>query len=128
MAWWNTQLIFHNDTLVSEGIDPVWLDDYEWVTNGVGHPATTEKYTKVIVSGYALYGQLRGFYALGVAHWQLDRENGRVFVSEASQSHNEPVSTLTPAQRGIIRECLKNINPDAWEISTYTFRRQLEIQ
>ncbi len=128
MAWWSTQLIFHNDALISEGIVPVWLDEYEWVDNGEAPPTATEKYTKVIVSGYALYGQLRGYYALGVAHWQLDRENGRVFVSEASRTNTEPIATLSPTQREIIRECLKNINPDAWEVSTYTFRRQLEIQ
>lgn len=128
MAWWRTQLIFLGDTLVSEGIDPVWLDEFEWVNNGEAPPTATEQYTKVIVSGYALYGQLRGYYALGVAHWQLDRENGRIFVSEASRTNTEPVATLTPTQREIIRECLKNINPDAWEVSTYTFRRQLEIQ
>jgi hypothetical protein len=127
MAWWSTQLIFHNDTLVSEGIDPLWLDEFEVVTNGEERPAVAEQYTKVIVSGYALYGQLRGYYALGVAHWQLDRENGRIFVSEAGETNTEPVTSLTPAQRQIIRECLKNINPDAWEASAYTFRRQLEF-
>ena len=126
MAWWSTQLIFHNDTLISEGIDPIWLDEFEWIANGEELPAVIEQFTKVIVSGYALYGQLRGYYALGVAHWRLDRAAGRVFVSEASQTHTEPVSSLTPVQRGIIRECLQNINPEAWEISTYTFRRQLE--
>ena len=92
----------------------------------VGLPNGSEPYTRVIVSGYALYGKLRGFYALGVAHWQLDRSSGRLFMSEASQRNSEPVSSLSSAQRAIIRECLIDLNPEAWETSNASFRNQLE--
>ena len=128
MAWWTTQFIFQDDTLIAEGLDPVSLPNVEWV---IQEPAkkslnATEQYTRVIVSGYALYGELRGYYALGVAHWHLDRATHRVFLSEASQGNNEPVSSLSPVQRSIIRECLIRFSPGAWETSNVSFRRQLE--
>lgn len=126
MAWWTTQFIFEGDTLISEGLDPVSLDELELVVQDEAPANGTESYTRVIVSGYALYGQLRGFYALGVAHWCLDRSAGRVFLSEASRHHTEPVSSLTPAQRAVIRECLIDLNREAWETSNASFRNQLE--
>lgn len=127
MAWWTNHFLFQGDTLISEGIDPIWLDDVERVVQEEEPPAETEPYTRVIVSGYALYGQLRGFYALGVAHWYLDRSTGRIFLNQASQHDNAPVASLTPAQRAIIKECLINLNREAWETSNASFRRQLEI-
>jgi hypothetical protein len=126
MAWWTTQLIFHNDVLIAEGIDPAPLDDLEVVVNGHEPPAGGEAYTRVIVSGYALYGKLHGYYALGVSHYYVDRPGGRAYMSENSQRHIEPVASLTPAQRTIVRECLIHISPLAWENSNLSFRQQLE--
>lgn len=126
MAWWTDQFVFQGDTLVAEGIDPVWLSEAEPVVRDEGPANGSEPYTRVIVSGYALYGKLRGFYALGVAHWQLDRSSGRLFMTEVSQRNSEPVSSLSPAQRAIIRECLIDLNPEAWETSNASFRNQLE--
>ena len=131
MAWWNTYFIFQNDALIAEGFEPPFLHNLEWVVpeddtaeqppdNGGG------RFTRVIVSGYALYGELRGYYALGVAHWRLDKTAGRAYLSETSQRHCEPVSSLTPPQRAIIRECLMRLNPEAWETSNFSFRQQLE--
>jgi hypothetical protein len=126
MAWWTDQFVFQGDTLVAEGIDPVWLSEAQAVVQDEGPPNGSDPYTRVIVSGYALYGKLRGFYALGVAHWQFDRSSGRLFMTEASQRNSEPVSSLSPAQRAIIRECLIDLNPEAWETSNTSFRNQLE--
>jgi hypothetical protein len=128
MAWWTTQFIFKGDILISEGLEPVFLGNVEWTVqdHSAKSPNGTEPYTRVIVSGYALYGQLRGYYALGVAHWTLDRTTDRAFLSETSQRNSEPVSSLTPTQRAIIRECLIRLNPEAWEASNISFRRQLE--
>jgi hypothetical protein len=79
------------------------------------------------VSGYALYGQLRGFYSLGVAHITADPGSKRVaYVSETSALHKEPVGSLTPAQRAAIRDWLMRLNPAAWENSTEGFKRELE--
>lgn len=126
MAWWTTQLIFHEGSLISEGVDPVPLQEYEVVVDGEAPVDAGEHYTRVIVSGYALYGELRGYYALGVSHCYLDREAERVYMSETSQRHTESVSSLTPAQRTTVRECLINISPDAWENSNLLFRKMLE--
>ncbi|HEX9923170.1 MAG TPA: hypothetical protein VGD99_10945 [Anaerolineae bacterium] len=126
MAWWTDQFVFQGDTLVAEGLDPVWLSEAQAVVQDEGPPNGSEPYSRVIVSGYALYGKLRGFYALGVAHWQFDRSSGRLFMSETSQRNSEPVSSLSPAQRAIIRECLIDLNPEAWETSNASFRNQLE--
>ena len=125
MAWWTTQLSFQSDTLISEGLEPIALENFEWVDRE-DPPPGTEHYTRVIISGYALYGQLRGYYALGVAHWYVDRLAGRLFISAASQRNSEPVSSLTPAQRSIIRDCLMGFNLEAWESSNRSFRSQLE--
>lgn len=127
MAWWHTQFIFRGDKLISEGLDPVPLDDVEIVLQEDEPSNGTESYTRVIVSGYALYGELRGYYALGIAHWHLDRTAGRAFISEASQHDVEPVSSLSPTQRSIIRECLIRFSPEAWETSNSSFRSQLEV-
>jgi hypothetical protein len=128
MAWWTTQFIFQGDTLISEGLEPPALRNLEWVIADSEDKLSNggEHYTQVIVSGYALYGQLRGYYALGVAHWYLAQESGQALWSEASQRHSEPVASLTPSQRAIIRECLIRLDAGAWETSNASFRRQLE--
>jgi hypothetical protein len=126
MAWWTTQLIFQGDKLVAEGIDPTSWAGLDIVVNGEAPVGRTDRYTRVIVSGYALYGQLRGYYALGVGHWTIDGDNGRVYTTEASQHHTEPVSSLTPKQRSIVHDCLINISRDAWETSNLSFRQALE--
>jgi hypothetical protein len=149
MAWWTTQLIFQGNKLIAEGIDPtsgprdlgelsraVHGDGPDMVAGepggeapvgGAAPPLQGNRYTRVIVSGYALYGSLRGYYALGVGHWTVDEGNGRVYTTEASQHHTEPVSSLTPKQRAIVRDCLINISQDAWETSNLSFRQALEI-
>lgn len=127
MAWWTTQFIFQADTLIAEGIEPIWLSEVETVVQDEEPSNGTESYTRVLVSGYALYGQLRGYYALGVAHWHLDRSSGHLYVSERSQGNNEPVASLTPAQRAIVRECLIDLNQEAWETSNASFREKLEV-
>ena len=127
MAWWTTQLIFREDTLISEGVDPVDLNSYRLVENGEEPGLETEHYTRVIVSGYALYGELRGYYALGVSHWHLDRAADRVYMSEASRRHTEPVASLTRTQRTIVRDFLVNMSENAWEASNRSFRQKLKI-
>lgn len=125
MAQWYTQFVFKGDIFVGEG-----LADYALV-EGVASPELSlngnERYTTVIVSGYALYGQLRGYYALGVAQVLVDPASGQAYyLSEQSARRQEPVDSLTPAQRTIIRECLIRLNPEAWEASNISFRQQLE--
>jgi hypothetical protein len=118
MAQWYAQLVFKGDTLLGEG-----LTDFAQV-EGVAAPNGGDRYTTVIVSGYALYGQLRGYYALGIAHMTVD--GGRAaFASERSALHTEAVSTLSPNQRAAIREWLTRASRAAWENSTETFRREL---
>ena len=125
MAQWYTQFVFKGDTYLGEG-----LADFALV-EGVALPELSlngnERYTLVIVSGYALYGQLRGYYALGVAHVLVDPASGQArYLSEQSAQRQEPVDSLTAAQRVIIRECLIRLNPEAWETSNVSFRQQLE--
>jgi len=128
MAWWNTQLVFQGDTLIAEGLDPTALmtSEAEVVVQEERPANGAEAYTRVIVSGYALYGRLWGYYALGVSHWYLDRTAGRIFMTGVSEHNNEPVSSLSSAQRAIVREFLMGFNPEAWEASTRSFRKRLE--
>jgi len=120
MAQWYAQLVFKGDTFLGEGLTDFAL--VEGVTSANGG----ERYTTVVVSGYALYGQLRGFYALGVAHLAVDPASGKAhYLSEQSALHQAPVQTLTPAQRATIRAWLINLSPAAWENSTDAFRRSL---
>ena len=121
MAQWYAQLVFKGDALLGEG-----LTDFALV-EGVASPNGAERYTTVIVSGYALYGQLRGYYALGVAHLTVDPASGKAhYLSEQSALHREPVNSLTSTQRAAIREWLIGLNRVAWENSTDTFRRSLD--
>jgi hypothetical protein len=124
MAQWYTQFVFKGDTLLGEGLaDFALVEDIastELKLNG------HEAYTLVIVSGYALYGQLRGYYALGVAHVLVDPASGQAYyLSEQSARRQEPVNSLTPAQQAIIRESLIHFNAEAWETSNLSFRQQL---
>jgi hypothetical protein len=126
MAQWYTQLVFNGDTFLGEGLaDFALVEDVASTEPSVnGH----EPYTLVIVSGYALYGQLRGYYALGVAHVLVDPASGQaLYLSEQSASHQEPLASLTPTQRATVREYLMAFNPEAWETSNLSFRQQLEI-
>jgi hypothetical protein len=90
MALWYTQYVFKGDTCLGEGLADFALVEgvasLELSLNG------HERYTLVIVSGYALYGQLRGYYALGVAHVLVDPANGQArYLSEQSAQRQEPV-------------------------------------
>ena len=121
MAQWYAQLVFKGEALLGEG-----PTDFALV-EGVASPNGGERYTTVIVSGYALYGQLRGFYALGVAHLAVDPASGKAhYVSEQSALHREPIDSLTPTQCAAIREWLIGLNRVAWENSTDAFRRGLD--
>ena len=122
MAQWYAQLVFKGNTLLGEG-----LSDFAQV-EGVGETGRGERYTTVIVSGYALYGQLRGYYSLGVAHLEIDPGDGAArYASEESALHKEPIDTLTPDQRAAIRDWLVNLNAAAWQNSTESFRQALEV-
>jgi len=121
MAQWYAQLVFKGNTFLGDG-----LTDFAMV-EGIAPPNGGERYTTVIVSGYALYGQLRGYYALGVAHIVVDPTSGQAYyLSEQSALRQEPVDSLTPDQRAAIREWLIGLNRTAWENSTASFRRSLE--
>lgn len=121
MAQWYAQLVFKGDTFLGEG-----LTDFALV-EGVATLNGGERYTTVIISGYALYGQLRGYYALGVAHLSVDTTGGQAhYLSEQSALHQEPVYSLTPAQRTTIREWLIGLNRAAWENSTDMFKESLD--
>lgn len=120
MAQWYVQLVFKGDTFLGDGLTDLAL------VEGVTPPNGSERYTTVIVSGYALYGQLRGYYALGVAHIAVDPTNGQAhYLSEQSVLRQEPVDSLTPTQRAAIRNWLIGLNREAWENSTASFRRSL---
>ncbi len=129
MAQWYAQLVFKGDTLLGEGLTDLALVEGVASLNASTSLSTGlgERYTTVIVSGYALYGQLRGYYALGVAHLSIDSTSGTArYVSEQSALHKEPIDSLTPAQRAAIREWLIGLNPAAWENSTESFRESLD--
>jgi hypothetical protein len=121
MAQWYAQLVFKDDTLLGEGLAD--LGDVAGVASANGG----ERYTTVIVSGYALYGELRGYYALGVAQVAVDRASGQAhYLSEESALHREPPEALTPAQRDQVRAWLMALSPAAWENSADSFRSSLE--
>ena len=128
MAQWYAQLVFKGDTLLGEGLtDFALVEGVATPNSGVGATQVVAPYTTVIVSGYALYGQLRGYYALGVAHLAVDPASGQAhYLSEQSALHREPVDSLTPAQRKVIREWLIGLSRAAWENSTDAFRGSLE--
>ena len=117
MAQWYAHLLFKGDQLLGEG-----LEDFDKVS-GVQPGLKGDQYTAVVVSGYALYGKLRGFYSLGVSQIHLDPSTQQAFyVTEDSSLHKEPVGSLTPAQRAAIRDWLINFDAPAWENSTEPFK------
>jgi len=120
MAQWYAHLLFRGDQLLGEGTDE--LAKIEGVrTDGVGDP-----FTAVVISGYALYGKLRGFYSLGVSLILADPQTGVAsFASEESSLGKEPVDVLTPRQRAAIGEWLIRFDPEAWENSTEPFKLSL---
>lgn len=128
MAQWYAQLVFKGDAFLGEGLSDLALiegfpsEDASTVPNANGD----ERYTAVIVSGYALYGELRGYYALGVAHIAVDPETERAhYVSEKSAMHQEPVESLSAGQRAALRNWLIDFSRTAWENSTDSFRSSL---
>ena len=129
MAQWYAQLVFKGDIFFGDGqADWEEVNGLASIENSTSENSTRsdERHTIVIVSGYALYGQLRGYYALGVAHILVDPTNGQArYLSERSARHHESVDSLTPAQRAAIREWLIGLNRAAWENSTEPFRRSL---
>ncbi len=125
MAWWQTQLVFQGDTLIAETLDDAGLDAIKFSTDPAAAPEG-ESLTMVVVSGYALYGELRGYYALGVAHMRVDRASGMGYLSETSEAHKEPVSSLSAKQKQVVREWLRTFSPAAWENSMESFKNNLE--
>lgn len=122
MAQWYTQLLFKGDEFLGDsladwhGVSDTLLEDKQ----------DLEHFTAVIVSGYALAGQLHGYYALGIAHIAVDRASGQAFYcSEQSALHTEPVETLTPAQKEEVRAWLLQQYPLAWENSVEAFKQSL---
>lgn len=125
MAQWYAQLVFIGDTFLGDSLAD-WGEVSDVLTPDAGVNGR-DRYTTVIVSGYALYGQLRGYYALGVAHVAVDPATGQAhYLSEASARHQEPVNSLTTAQRAAVRDWLFSLSPEAWENSTEAFRSSLD--
>lgn len=121
MAQWYAQLVFKGDNLLGEGLADLGQVAEAGSVNG------GERYTTVVVSGYALYGQLRGYYSLGVAYLSVDPATGQArYLSERSALHLETVDSLTPTQRAAVREWLTGLSLAAWENSTDSFRKSLD--
>jgi len=120
MAQWYAHLLFRGDQLLGEGTGE--LAQIEGVrTDGVGDP-----YTAVVVSGYALYGKLRGFYSLGVSLILVDPQTGVAsYASQESSLGKEPIAALSSSQRAAIGEWLIRFDPEAWENSTEPFKLSL---
>jgi len=125
MAQWYAQLVFKGDTFLGDSLAD-WSEVGDVLPPEVGVNGR-DRYTTVIISGYALYGHLRGYYALGVAHIAVDRATGQAhYLSEASERHQAPTNSLTTVQQTAVRDWLFSLNPEAWENSTETFRNSLE--
>ena len=117
MAQWYAHLLFKGDQLLGEG-----LDDFAKVS-GVRPELEGERYTAVVISGYALYGKLRGFYSLGVSQIRLDPSTQQAFYAiEDSSLHKEPVESLTASQSLAVRDWLMAFSSSAWEDSTERFK------
>ena len=120
MAQWYAHLLFKGDELLGEG-----LEDFDKVS-GVQPRLKGDQYTAVVVSGYALYGKLRGFYSLGVSQIRLDPSTQEAFYSsEDSSLHKEPAESLTASQKLAVRDWLTDFSPSAWENSTEPFKLSL---
>lgn len=120
MAQWYAHLLFRGDQLLGEGTsEAARIEGVR--TDGHGDP-----YTAVVVSGYALYGKLRGFYSVGVSSILVDPQTGVAsYASEESSLGKESVASLTPKQRAAIGEWLVRFDPEAWENSTEPFKLSL---
>ena len=120
MAQWYAHLLFKGDQLLGEG-----LDDFDQVL-GVKEGLEGEQYTAVVVSGYALYGKLRGFYSLGISQILLDPLSNQAFYGTKDSSlHKETVESLTRAQKEATRDWLIAFDTSAWENSTEPFKLSL---
>jgi hypothetical protein len=122
MAQWYTQLIFKGDQFLGDsltgwqGVEDTSPPDI----NGFDY------FTAVIISGYALYGQLQGYYALGIAHIVVDPASNKAYYqSEQSILHQESLDSLTPVQKETIRAWLVDHYPVAWENSLDAFKSSL---
>ena len=122
MAQWYAHLLFKGDQFLGEG-----LDDFEKVS-AVQEGLEGEQYTAVVVSGYALYGKLRGFYSLGVSQILLDPATQQAyFGTDESSLQTESVETLTQAQKTATRDWLIDFDESAWENSTEPFKLSLSF-
>lgn len=124
MAWWYARLLFHGDQLIDAGIHELIPAEVQ-VDSDPNTAPDGEELTSIWVSGYALYGQVRGYYAVGVGHLRLDPLARRAYMSDASARHAEPVASLTVAQRDHVREWLAALDREAWQSSLTGFRRAL---
>jgi hypothetical protein len=122
MAGWQAQLVFQGDRLIGESLEQTGLDTIQFSDDPAAVP-NGERYTLVVVSGYALYGEPRGYYSMGVAHMLVAHQRGIGYMSEQSGAHTEPVSSLSPKQKQAVREWLLAFNPSAWLTSTEAFRQ-----
>jgi hypothetical protein len=132
MASWYARLLFDGDRLVDIGIhDAVTEAATEALAAGPeADPSLApgaRDITSVLVSGYALYGRLRGYYAIGVAHFGYDPERGRFVGSASALHHAEPTASLSPAQRRQIGAWLAAHAPEAWASSLDGFRRTFDV-
>ena len=121
MAWWHTRLLFFGDELIGVDLDRLVPADLD----GTGQTNGGLQVTAVQVSGYALYGELRGYYALGVAELAVDPHTG-VTTPVDPDADLDPRQHLTPRQKKIVRNWLKNQSPTAWDTSLQSFKRALE--
>ncbi len=130
MAQWYAQLTFHGDLLLGDSVaDFGEVEDVAPTgSSGQSKNGDVDRYTTVLVSGYALYGKIRGFYALGVAHVEVDQVSGKsYFSSEESRNHLETIESLSTVQRSAIRTWLMELDQSAWANSTEPFRRSLKL-
>ncbi|MGH2541294.1 MAG: hypothetical protein ACRDIB_00765, partial [Ardenticatenaceae bacterium] len=77
MAWWHARLLFDGDDLVGVDLDRLAPEGgrVEQTPNG------GLRVTAVQVSGYALYGEVRGYYALAAAKLAVNLESGQTTVA-----------------------------------------------
>lgn len=121
MAWWHTRLLFHGDDLVGVDLDRLVPEG----SDGDPRPNGWLTLIAVQVSGYALYGEVRGYYALAVTQLAVDPNTGRT-VPVDPDADLDPARSLTPRQKQVVREWLQNHSRTAWETSLHSFRQILE--
>jgi len=120
MAQWYAHLMFRGDQLLGEGTsEPAKIE-------GVRDAGDGDPYTAIVISGYALYGRLRGFYSVGVSFIRVDPQSGvAYYASEDSSLGKESVASLSSKQRAAVAEWLIHFDPEAWENSTEPFKLSL---